>query len=84
MEASHELWDKGFGCFELLEDAPAYGPGFQFFSRDGNGICLGTPLKKVQFVCALRVGMLQAMLFPTENLQTWTEDSGEPRIPDRR
>ena len=72
---------NGFGCFELLEDALAYSPAFQFFARDGDGLCLGTPLKKVQFVCALRIGMLQALLFPTENLQTWTADSGEDTYP---
>ena len=77
VSSSCELWGNSFGCFTLLEDAMAYSPACQFFSRDGNGLCVGTPLKKVQLVCTLRVGMLQAMLYPTENLQTWSEESGE-------
>ena len=81
VEASNDLWMNGFGCFELLEDALAYSPGYQFFARDGDGICLGTSLKKVQFMCALRICMVQAMLFPKENLQTYTDDSGEPAYP---
>ena len=81
VQSSQLLWNEGFGSFALFEDALAYSPACEFFSRDGNGICVGTPLKKVQFVCTARICMLQSFLYPTENLQTWTEESGEPAYP---
>ena len=71
VESSELLWYRGFGCFRLIEDALAQSPCCQFFARDGNGVCLGTGSKKVQFVCTLLITMLQLMLCPTENMQTW-------------
>ena len=44
-QASQLIWNEGFGCLRLFEDALAYSPACQFFSRDGNGICVGTALK---------------------------------------
>ena len=70
VESSELLWYRGFGCFRLLEDALAQSPCCQFFARDGNGVSLGTGLKKVQFVCTLLITMFQLMLCPTENMQT--------------
>ena len=57
-QSSQLIWNEGFGCLRLFEDALAYSPACQFFSRDGNGICVGTALKKVQYVCTQRICML--------------------------
>jgi hypothetical protein len=82
-EASLLVWQHGLGCFALFEDAQVLSPpeAMHFFTRDGNGVCVGTHLKKTQFVLATFVLMLQAALCPTENLQTWSTSSAVPDYP---
>ena len=80
-QASSLVWALGFGCLALFEDAAAMSPASQWFSRDGNGTCIGTHLKKTQFVCAMLVFMLQVALCPFENMQTWSSSSPSPNYP---
>ena len=84
LQSSQLIWNEGFGCLRLFEDALAYSPACQFFSRDGNGICVGTALKKVQYVCTQRIVMLQTLLCPTENMQTWRTEAADPEYPGQK
>ena len=81
VQASPLAWTLGFGCFEMLDDALAMSPASLYFIRDGNGVSIGTHLKKTQFVCSTLVTMLQIALCPTENMQTWSSSSPSPDYP---
>ena len=83
IQASDDLWNNGFGCLELIEDSLVGSPGFQFVLLDGDGFCHGTCLKKCQYICALRILMVQTLLFPNENLMTYSDRSGGPAYPGR-
>ena len=67
----------------MIEDAILTSPGYQFFSRDGDGFCYGTCLKKCQWICVLRVLQVQLMLYPNENIMVFTDTSGGPSYPGR-
>ena len=53
-QTSSLVWALGFGCFAMFEDAAAMSPACQFFSRDGNGTCIGTHLKNTVRVYHVR------------------------------
>jgi hypothetical protein len=80
VQSSPLLWQHCLGSFVLLEDSLAHIPAkaASYFWRDGNGACIGTGIKKVQFMLLVRILMLQTTLCPTENLQTWSTTSSEP------
>ena len=51
------------------------------FSRDGDGFCFGSPLKKVQWVLTIVLTQLQIMLYPDENMVHWTSAAGSATYP---
>ena len=80
-EASALLWDNGFGCVDLFEDAMVTCPGQQFFARDGDGFCYGSLLKKVQWVLTMHLTQVQIMLYPDENMTDFTAAEGSVSYP---
>ena len=85
VEASPLLWQHCLGSFALLEDSLAHMPAkaASYFWRDGNGACIGTGLKKVQFILLTRILMLQTTLCPTENLQHGPHLRPSPTTPSK-
>ena len=79
--ASSLLWDNNLGCLDLFEDAMLVNPGYQFFSRDGDGFCFGSPLQKVQWICTIFLAQVQIMLYPDESMVHYTSASGSATYP---
>ena len=79
--ASSLLWDNNLGCLDPFEDAMLVGPGYQFFSRDGDGFCFGNPRKKVQWVCTILLVQVQIMLYPDGNMVLYTSAAGSATYP---